>query len=268
MAAPLCVGFIGLGQIGAPMALRILGAGHRLVGHNRRPDGRPALEAAGARLSGSVAAVASEADVLCVNLFDDAQLRAVMLDDGALAALRPGTVVVVHTTGSPALLDDLSAAAPPGVDVLDACFSGTAKMTARGALVLLIGGEGRVLETARPILETYAEQIFHLGGLGAGRQAKLLNNLVFAANASLAAEAVTAAEAMGLDPGAFAQAVQRCSGSSYAMAAFKADPSVATVLDRFRPYLDKDVDAARIAARAEGIDLPLLSAAARWGAGA
>jgi 3-hydroxyisobutyrate dehydrogenase-like beta-hydroxyacid dehydrogenase len=261
------VGWIGLGQIGEPMALRVLGAGHELVGHSRRADGREALVQAGARLTGSVIEAVAGAEVVGVCLFDDKQVKEALVDGGALAALEPGAVMVLHTTGDPRVVEDLAARAPAGAMVLDATFSGAAAMAARGALTLLIGGEAAALEKARPVLSAYSDGLFHLGQIGAGRRLKLLNNLLFAAQVSLSVEALAAAERSGLDPDVAIKAMNRCSGASYALNKFAVPQSVDTVLAGLKPYLDKDVEAARKAAADEGLDLSLLSGAARWGSG-
>lgn len=260
------VGWIGLGQMGAPMALRALAAGHSVVGHSRRPN--PQLVAAGAVLTGSIREAAAQAQVLCVCLFDDAQVHDALIVQGALAALRPGTVMALHTTGAPDLMQDLAHAAPQGVRMLDAPFSGTAAVAAEGRLTLLVGGETWALDQARPVLSSFANTILHVGSQGAGRGLKLINNLLFAAQITLANEALEAAAAMGLDPHTAAEAMGQCSAASYAMAKFAGQAPHDLMLAAIKPYLDKDVDVAQTALDTVGARLPLLTAAARWGKGA
>lgn len=257
------VGWIGLGQMGAPMALRALAAGHTVVGHSRRPN--PELVAAGAILTSSIREAAAQAQVLCVCLFDDAQVHDALIVQGALAALRPGAVMALHTTGAPDLMQDLARAAPEGVRVLDAPFSGTASVAAEGRLTLLVGGEALTLRQARPVLSSFADRIVHVGAQGAGRGLKLINNLLFAAQMTLADEALEAAAALGLDRQTTALAMGQCSGASYAMAKFAGPAPHDLMLAAIKPYLDKDVDVARTALDAVGARLPLLTAAARWG---
>jgi len=117
-------------------------------------------------------------------------------------------------------MDELARAAPEGVRVLDAPFSGTAQVAAAGGLTLLVGGEASPLELARPVLSAFASTILPVGPQGAGRGLKLINNLLFAAQMSLADEALQAAAALGLDRQAAALAIGQCSGASYAMAKF------------------------------------------------
>lgn len=256
------VGWIGLGQMGEPMALQVVKAGRALVGHVRRPEEREALRGAGATLTSSAQEVAAQADILCVCVFDDAQLQAALVDSGALAALRPGAVVAIHSTGAPGVVEALARQAPAGVRVLDAPFSGTAEVAGRGGLTLFVGGEPEALEAARPVLSAFSGTIFRVGGVGAGRRLKLLNNLLFAAQVALSSEALEAARAMGLDPAVFVEAVGRSSGASYALDKFAPDLPVDAIMAGLKSYLDKDVDAARSAARDEGLDLPRLFAAA------
>ncbi|MDP1632549.1 MAG: NAD(P)-binding domain-containing protein [Caulobacter sp.] len=259
------VGWIGLGQMGAPMAHRVLAGGHALLGHSRRP--RPDLLAAGASLTGSIEETAATAEVLCVCLFDDTQVRDVLIGQGALAALPPRAVVALHTTGAPALMDDLTVAAPDGVSILDAPFSGTAAQAATGRLTLLVGGETQAITRARPVLSAFASTILHVGPKGAGRGLKLINNLLFAAQISLADEALRAAALLGLERDGVARAIGHCSGASYAMAKFAGPTPHDPMLAAMKPYLDKDVDAARLALDGAGDALPLLTGAARWGTG-
>jgi 3-hydroxyisobutyrate dehydrogenase len=247
------VGWIGLGGIGMHMALRTIAAGHQVAAFDRGA-GKQEVGQAGAALSPDYGEVAAHADVLCLCLFSDAQVRAVMFEGGALAAMRPGSILAIHTTGSPVLARELATNAPEGVEVLDACFSGGPDETARGDLTLMVGGAAAALEKARPVLETYASRINHMGPLGAGQTAKLLNNLLFATNLKQAAEIIEIAEAQGLDPMLAAAVICQSSGGSMAMGLFKS-PHSAQMLDGARKYMVKDVEAAAIAASDSGIDL-------------
>lgn len=247
------VGWIGLGEIGKHMALRSLSQGHELVAYDRGA-GKAELAAAGASLNGDYSDLASGCEVLCVCLFSDAQVREVMFDSGTLAAMQPGSVLAIHTTGSPALARELGARAPEGVRVLDGCFSGGSDETARGDLTLMVGGEAAALEAARPVLCAYASRINHLGPLGAGQTAKLLNNLLFAANIMQAAEIIEMAAAQGLDPMLTAKVICESSGGSMAMGLFR-NASPEQMLQGARRYLVKDVQAAVEAARDAGLDI-------------
>ena len=202
-------------------------------------------------------ALAASSDVLGVNVFHDGQLREALLDSGALAAMRPGSVVAVHTTGSPTLARDLAACAPPDVEVADACFSGGPQDTARGELTLMVGGTQRGLERARPMLECYANNIFHMGPVGAGQTAKLLNNLTLATNFFFAAHVIERGVQQGLDGLSLAKVIQKSSGASFSMSLFTMGGQRDNVVANLRPYLVKDVTAAQQAGRTIGLDMAL-----------
>lgn len=247
------VGWIGLGEIGRHMALRTLSQGHVLTAYDRGA-GKQDLAAAGARMSADYGEIARQADVLCLCLFSDAQVREVLFGGGTLAAMQPGSVLAVHTTGSPVLARELGDRAPAGVRVLDACFSGGPDETARGELTLMVGGETAALEAARPVLSAYASRINHMGPLGSGQTLKLLNNLVFATNLKQAAEIVAMAEVQGLDPGLAAKVICESSGGSMAMGLLqRASPD--QILAASRHYMVKDVKAAADAAQDAGLDI-------------
>lgn len=247
------VGWIGLGEIGMHMALRAIAAGHELTAYDRGA-GRQQVADAGGRLVADYQQIAREADVFCLCLFSDAQVREVTFDHGALTAMQPGSVLAIHTTGSPVLARELGEKAPRGVSVIDACFSGGPQETERGDLTLMVGGEEAALETARPVLETYASRINHLGHLGAGQTAKLLNNLLFATNLKQAAEIIEIAKAQGLDPLLAAKVICQSSGGSMAMGLFQNAPHE-QMLEGARKYMVKDVEAAARAAREAGLDI-------------
>lgn len=247
------VGWIGLGEIGMHMALRTLAAGHELTAYDRGA-GKQQVGDAGGKLLADYAQIASEADILGLCLFSDTQVREVMYDGGALAAMKPGSVLAIHTTGSPVLARELGEKAPEGVSVIDACFSGGPQETERGDLTLMVGGEEAALEAARPVLETYAARINHLGPLGAGQTAKLLNNLLFATNLKQAAEIIGIAKAQGLDPMQTAKVICQSSGGSMAMGLFQNAPAE-QMLAGARKYMVKDVEAAATAARDAGLDV-------------
>jgi len=258
------VGWIGLGKMGEPFALQALKGGHELTGHSRGGKPRPAMTAAGAKISDSLEETVRGAAFVGACLFDDAQVKSVLVESGVLQAMEPGAVLAVHTTGVPAVIEAVAAAAPPGVAVLDATFSGTEADAREGRIRLYVGGDAEALDRARPVLSTYCSPIFHLGAIGAARRLKLINNMMFAAQIALAAEGLKAVDRMGLPKDAALDALSQSSGGSYALNTFRGG-DVDAIVARLAHYLDKDVDAARQSARSEGLNLELLdAAAARW----
>lgn len=261
------VGWIGLGEMGAPMAGRVAAAGHEMIVYDRG-GGRAGLRSRGAVMSQSYMAVAEASDLLCVCVYDDDQVRDILFGQGVLATMRPGSILGIHTTGSPLLARALHAAAPTGVRVLDAAFSGAPAKARDGRLTLMVGGEESALEAARAVFETYADRIHHVGGPGAGQSMKLLNNILFAGNLQLARQALRVGEALGLDPTMVVSALQDSSGGSNAMALFSGVISPDDIFAHVAPYLRKDIATAEAAALDVGIDLGLLQQVARPGNGA
>lgn len=256
------IGFVGLGEIGTEMVKRLRGAGFPVTVY---PRGAGLSEArqAGAAECGDYAKLAAQSDVLIVIVFNDDQLRDVLFNSGALAALRAGSVLAVHVTGSPALRREIQQCAPQGADVLDATFSGSVSAVRKGALTLMVGGPVDALERLRPMFSAYASNIFHVGKPGDAQVLKLLNNLVLAANMMNAAELLKVGESHGLDTKAVASVLQTCSGASTAMGIF-ADRDVAEGMNAARRYMAKDVHEAVLAARDAGLDLDAFGQTVRY----
>jgi 3-hydroxyisobutyrate dehydrogenase-like beta-hydroxyacid dehydrogenase len=260
------VGFLGAGQLGEPMVARLLGAGHDVMVYARRDDARRRLHGRGAALADSVADLASESDLLISCLFSDAQLRETGFGpDGFIANAKPGSMFVSHTTGTVATLEALRDHSAGGPVVLDAPVSGTAEDIAAGRLTVLIGGPSEAIGAVTPTLAAYADPVVPTGALGSALALKLVNNLLFAANAQLLAAATQLGTQLGVDPDVLLSALQVSSAGSRVAA--HADHVGG--MDRFEelagPFLRKDIAACREAAAQAGVDLGLLGAAVRAG---
>ncbi len=193
------VGFVGLGNIGKPMALRLAAAeGIDLCVYDVAREPLVELEAAGAGVAESVAALAARSEVVCVMVRDDDQVRDVL--GGILGAAVDGLTVVIHSTvapGTPAELADL--AAPHGIRVVDAPVSGGAMGAADGTLAIMVGGPDDAFAAARPALDVLGTKVVHAGPIGAGTRFKLARNLMHFVAFTAAGEAQRLAEAAGLD---------------------------------------------------------------------
>lgn len=193
------VGFIGLGNIGKPMALRLAAAdGIDLWVYDVMPEPVAELEEAGARGADSIAAMAQRSDVVCVMVRDDEQVRDVLGE--ILGVAGDGQTVVIHSTvapSTPAQLEDT--AARHGVKVVDAPVSGGAMGAADGTLAIMVGGSDEAFAAARPALEAMGSLITHAGPIGAGTKFKLARNLMHFVAFTAATEAQRLAEASGLD---------------------------------------------------------------------
>ena len=192
------VGFIGLGNIGAPMAGHLVDWPGGLVVCDVRPDACEPFVAEGARAVATPAEVAAEADVISVMVRDDAQVEDVL--GGVLAAGRSGIVVAVHSTIAPGTAERLAErAAAGGVAVVDAAVSGGPMGAAEGKLAVMVGGDDDAVERCRAPFGRWAGRIEHFGPVGAGTRAKLARNLVTYVSYAAVGEALRLAEAGGLD---------------------------------------------------------------------
>jgi 3-hydroxyisobutyrate dehydrogenase-like beta-hydroxyacid dehydrogenase len=260
------IGFIGAGQLGEPMIERLLGAGHDVLVYARRDDTRRRLEAHGAALADSVADLAAGSDILISCLFSDAQLRETGLGpDGFIANAKPGSVFVSHTTGTVSTLETLRADSASGPVVLDAPVSGTADDIAAGTLTVLIGGPGDAVAAVTPILTAYADPVVATGPLGSALAIKLINNLLFAANAQLLATATQLGEQLGVEPDVLLSTLQVCSAGSQVAAHAHRIGGMDEFAQRAGPFLRKDIAACREAAAEAGVELGLLGTAVREG---
>ena len=193
------VGFIGLGNIGKPMALRLASSdGIELTVYDIAPDPVAELERAGAQSADSVATLAARVDVICVMVRDDDQVRDVLGE--ILGVSGDGQTVVIHSTvapDTPGQLEDT--AGHHGVKVLAAPVSGGAMGAADGTLVVMAGGSDEAFAAAKPALDAMSSYVVHAGPLGAGTRMKLARNLMHFVAFTAATEAQRLAEASGLD---------------------------------------------------------------------
>ena len=196
------VAVVGAGRMGSAMAGRIAAAGHDVVVFNRtRSRAEEAAGRTGARVADSARVAAESAEVCLVSLADDAAVMATYLDDnGLIAGLRPGAIVCDASTVAPATVGGLAPlVAQQGATLLDTPVSGSVSVVESGTLTVMVGGDQSALDRARPVLETFAKSIFHLGDVGAGATMKLVvNSLVHSLNVAVS-EALVLAEKAGLD---------------------------------------------------------------------
>jgi len=217
-AEPVRVGFIGLGSQGAPMARRIVEAGFPLTLWARRPETLQPFRDTAATTAPSPAVLAEASSIVCICVTGDEDVRQVAEGpDGVLSGLVPGGLVIVHSTVHPETCMRLHRlGAERGVAVLDAPVSGGGPAAAHGSLLVMVGGDEGDVERARPVLSTFGDPILHLGPIGAGQTAKLVNNLVFTAQLALSLEAFALAAELGLDGAAMGQVFERGSSASRA----------------------------------------------------
>lgn len=204
----LRAGFIGLGNIGKPLASNLAPKGFDAMVYDIAPEPMAELVKGGARAAKSPREVGEHADVVGICVPEDHHVRAVMLgDDGLLAGARPGTVVAIHSTVQPSTVIELAEiAAAKQVHVIDACVTGGDQRAAEGTVTYLVGGEAEVLEKARPYLDASSVSVVHAGELGCGAKLKLCINVVTYIQWGAAWEGMKLAMASGLSPEVFEQA--------------------------------------------------------------
>jgi 2-hydroxy-3-oxopropionate reductase len=267
------VGFVGLGVMGRPMARNLVRAGHRVVVWNRSAGPAAELAAAGATVARTPAELAAAAPVVLTMLPDLPQVEEVLRrDDGLLAGMHQGSVLVVMGTVSPVEVRDLGARLEPAaVAVVDAPVSGGDVGAEQATLSIMVGGRPEDVTRVRPYLEAMGTTVDHLGPLGAGQLAKACNQIVVAATLTALSEALVLARRGGLDP----QRVFAVLGGGLAASRVLEVKGPKLLGGDFRPggaaaFQHKDLGFALAAARAEGVALPLtalvdqLYGAARW----
>jgi 3-hydroxyisobutyrate dehydrogenase len=213
------VGFIGLGSQGAPMARRIVEGGYETTLWARRPASVEPFADTPAKVASTPAELAAASDLVCLCVVGDNDVREVLNGDtGVMAGLASGSVIAIHSTVHPDTCREIAeSAVGQGVSLIDAPVSGGAPAASEGRLLVMVGGEQDVLERCRPVFETYADPIVHLGGVGSGQVTKLLNNLLFTANVATAKTTLDLGEALGVSPTSLAEVIKSGSANSYAL---------------------------------------------------
>lgn len=201
------------------MATNLLAAGFPLTVHNRSAGPEQPLAAGGARVAASPAAAAAAAELLCLCVSDDAAAEAVLLGpQGAASQLRPGSLVIDFSTVAPATSQTLAARlAAQGVAYLDAPVTGGTEGARAGSLSVLVGGSATDLERARPVLAVVGGRISHLGPVGAGQQAKAVNQVLVAGSYAAVAEAMALGQRLGLPMAQVCKALAAGAAGSWAL---------------------------------------------------
>lgn len=195
------VGFIGLGIMGRGMSHNLLKAGIDLTVWNRTAGKMDEFVQAGAKAAASPADLAAQCDIIMICVSDTPDVKAVVEgEDGVLAGVRAGSLVIDHSTISPQVTRDLAARLnEKGVQMLDAPISGGSEGAAKGTLSIMIGGEADQVGRARPYMEAFGKTITHVGPQGAGQMVKLVNQILVVVTQLAVSEALLFAEAGGLD---------------------------------------------------------------------
>jgi 3-hydroxyisobutyrate dehydrogenase-like beta-hydroxyacid dehydrogenase len=204
----LRAGFIGLGNLGKPLASHLAPKGFETTVYDIAEEPVRELVEGGAKQARSPREVAERSDVIGICVPEDHHVLGVMMgEDGVLAGAAQGSVVALHSTILPATVLELAeTSAPHGVSVLDACVTGGDQRAAQGVVTYLVGGNASVLEKARPFLDASSENVIHAGALGNGAKLKLCINVLTYLQFAAASEALNLAMASGLPAEVFESA--------------------------------------------------------------
>lgn len=254
------IAFIGLGTMGAPMAKRLLQAGHHLTVHNRTRQREEPLAALGAARAASPAEAAAGAELVFTMISDTPDVRQVVLgEQGAIHSMAPGSVLVDMSTISPAATREIAAQlAKRGIEMLDAPVSGGSEGAKQGTLSIMVGGQAEVLARAQPALEALGKTITLVGPLGSGQVTKAINQVIIAGTYAAVAEGMALGLAAGIDLEAAHRALASGAAGSWVL-----NQRASNMIEnryplgfRVRLHL-KDLGIAREAAQELGVPIPV-----------
>jgi 3-hydroxyisobutyrate dehydrogenase len=275
------IAFIGLGNMGGPMAANLAKAGHAVVGYDLAAGSRQAAREAGVAIEASAAAAAGQADVVVTMLPAGKHVRAVWAE--LLPAAKPGALFIDCST-----IDVESARAAhemarkAGIASLDAPVSGGTGGAKAATLTFMAGGDPAAFERGKPILERMGKKIVHCGGAGAGQAAKICNNMILGVSMIAVGEAFVLAEKLGLSHQALFDVASTSSGQCWSLTTYCPVPGpvpTSPANNGYKPgfaadLMLKDLKLAQEAAAASGASTPMGAAAAQiyalyaaWGEG-
>jgi len=253
------IGFIGLGIMGKPMALRLVRAGFPVTVHNRSRDGVDELAGEGAEAATSPREVADRSDVVVTMLPDSPDVEAVVLgEEGVIQGVTDGMLLIDMSTIAPATTRQVhEALAERGVEAVDAPVSGGEPAAVDGQLSIMAGGSEEAMARAKPIFDELGKATTHIGPPGAGQVAKAANQVVVALTIQAVAEALTLAEKADVDPARVREALL----GGFAQSKILEAHGEKMLEDRFEPGFRialhrKDVGIALDTARDQGVALP------------
>lgn len=265
------IAFIGLGNMGLPMALNLLKAGHQVTGFDLVAASLEQLAAAGGVAATSAQQAAQGAEVVVSMLPASSHVEGLYLgSDGLLQHLAAGTLVLECSTIAPDSARKVHAAASErGIELLDAPVSGGTAGAAAGTLTFMVGGDAKHLERAKPFLEQMGKNIFHAGPDGAGQVAKVCNNQLLAVHMLGTAEALALGVANGLDAGVLSEIMRQSSGGNWSLEKYNPWPGVMEGVPASRGYsggfmaqlMSKDLGLAQQAAQSVNASTPMGSLA-------
>ena len=213
------VGLIGLGKMGGPMARHMMAKGYQVAGYDLDAAKLAAAVADGAEGAASPATAAAGSDLCLIAVGFDAEVENVIFgDDGVLEHSAAGTIIGVASTIAPGTMSRIveRAGASP-VHFIDCPLTRGEQAAIDGKMLTMVGGDTADFQRVRPVMEAYADSIFHLGAVGAGQTGKMVNNLILWACMSANREAMMLAEALSVDPEVLREALLQSSAGNWSM---------------------------------------------------
>ncbi len=254
------IAFIGIGTMGAPMAMRLLAAGHELTVHNRTRAHEEAIAKAGAKRAASPKEAAQATDIVITMVSDTPDVAEVVLSDtGALNGMSSGSVLIDMSTISPSVTKEIAAKlAERGIEMLDAPVSGGSEGAKNGTLSIMVGGKAKVLEQVKSVLEVLGKTITLVGPVGSGQLSKAINQVIIAGTYAAVAEGIALGLAAGIDIEAAHKAVSGGAAASWILS-----NRASNMIDNYYPLgfrtrlHRKDLGVALDAARELGVPIPV-----------
>jgi 3-hydroxyisobutyrate dehydrogenase len=266
------VGFIGLGNMGLPMALNLIKAGHQVEGFDLNAAAVDKLVAAGGASAGTINAVGSRGEVVVTMLPAGQHVREVYLEiGGVLDNVKPGTLLIDCSTIDVESARAVAAAAEAkGLPMIDAPVSGGVGGAQAGTLTFMVGGSESAFAQAKPLLEAMGKAIVHAGGPGNGQAAKICNNMILGVSMIVVSEAFVLAEKLGLDAQKLFDISSKSSGQCWSLTNYCPVPGPVPTSPANRDYqagftaamMLKDLRLAQDAARSTAAATPMGAGAA------
>lgn len=258
------VGYIGLGAMGGGMARNLLKKGVDLTVFDVRANVRESFGALGAKVASSAAELAAQVDIVITSLPGSNEVRALYLgEDGIAGAMQPGSLAIDMSTIPPGVSREVAEQlAMRKVRMVDAPVARTKQAAEDGTLAIMVGGTDADFAEANPILRMMGTSITHVGQIGAGSIAKLVNNAVLMTNILVVSEGLSVGQQLGVDPGALAQVMTEGSADSFALRNHVIGSVLPGVFGEGRfplSYAIKDIDYAMEAATTVDAVTPLLT---------
>jgi 3-hydroxyisobutyrate dehydrogenase len=266
------IGFIGLGNMGLPMALNLIKAGHEVTGFDLSPQGLEKLNAGGGKSAKDAPTLAAESEVVVTMLPAGKHVRDVYLgSDGIIAKAKPGTLLIDSSTiDVDSARTVAAAAAEKGLPMLDAPVSGGVGGAQAGTLTFMVGGPDAAFAKAESLLNVMGKNVVHAGAAGAGQAAKICNNMILGISMIAVSEAFVLAEKLGLDKQKLFDIASKSSGQCWSLTTYCPVPGPVPTSPANRDYqawftaamMLKDLKLAQDAANASGATTPLGAEAA------